>query len=429
MEVKLMSVTEPAASEPIRLRRFIWTLAACWTVAIAVVLAWELTDVRRQAKDLARSAAESVWRKDVAVRRWDSINGGVYVPITDKTQPDPYLAHLSERDVATPSGLKLTTISPAAIMRSIDQLTQEEFGLSGHITSLHPIVPSNAPDPWEKKALEAFENGQKQVSSVETVAGDSYMRLMRPLVMEQSCLKCHAEQGFKVGDLRGGVSIAVPMSAIWPTQNQEIVHRVMGYGGMWMIGLFGVAMLSRQLRHQVEHRYQAERKLRESHELLERRVIERTAQVAEANRQLQDEIAERKQAELWLLESEQRFRGYFEQGLVGMAILSPERDWVEVNERLLRLLGYTEMELTERSWIEVTQPEDRADDESQFQRMISGVVKGYITNKRFLRKDGKAISAIVAVQCMRKEDGTVDCILVIVQDAKEYQHPRESTGQ
>lgn len=421
-----MSVTEPIASEPIRLRRFVWTLAACWTVAIALVFAWELSDVRRQAMDLARSAAESVWKKDVAVRRWDSANGGVYVPVTDKTRPDPYLAYLPERDITTPSGQKLTIISAAAIMRSIDVLTQEEFGLSGHITSLRPIVPQNEPDPWEKKALEAFEKGQKQVSSVETVAGDSYMRLMRPLITEQSCLKCHAEQGFKVGDIRGGVSVAVPMSAIWPTQNDEIVHRVVGYGGMWVVGLFGVAMLSRQLRRQVEHRYQAECRLRESHDLLEHRVAERTAEVAETNRQLQGEIAERKQAELWLLESEQRFRGYFEQGLVGMAILSPERQPVEVNERLLALLGYTEMELAEKAWIELTHPEDRAADESQFQRMMAGVVKGYITNKRFLRKDGQIFSAVVAVQCMRKEDGTVDCILVIAQDASDYQHSKKS---
>lgn len=424
-----MSGTELTASEPIRLRRFVWTLATCWTVAIGVVLTWELTDVHRQAKDLARSAAESVWRKDVAVRRWDSINGGVYVPVTDKTQPDPYLAHLPERDVTTPSGQKLTIVSPAAVMRSIDQLTQEEFGLSGHITSLRPIVPSNAADPWEKMALEAFEKGQNQVSSVETVAGESYMRLMRPLVMEQSCLKCHAEQGFKVGDLRGGVSVAVPMSAIWPSQNKEILHRVVGYGGMWVVGLVGIAMLSRQLRHQVEHRYQAECRLRESHDLLEQRVIERTAQVAEANRQLQNEIAERKQAELWLLESEQRFRGYFEQGLVGMAILSPERQLVEVNERFLALLGYGEMELIEKPWSELTHPEDIAADESQLQRMMAGVVKGYITNKRFLRKDGKAVSAIVSVQCMRKDDGTVDCILVIAQDANDYQRPKESAGR
>jgi PAS domain S-box-containing protein len=421
-----MSDTEGMASAPIQLRRFVWALIGFWTVAIGIVLTWELIAVQGKAIDLARSEAAGAWNKDVAVRRWDAANGGVYVPVTEKTQPDPYLVHLPERDITTPSGRKLTLLGAAAIMRSIDELTNEEFGLRGHITSLRPIRPQNAPDPWEKKALEAFEAGQKQVSSVETIDGESYLRLMRPLVMEQSCLKCHEEQGYKVGDIRGGVSVSVPMSSVWPSERAGIVHRIMGYGGMWVLGLFGIVVLSRRLGHQVERRCQAERKLQEAHDFLEHRVTERTAELTEATQQLQSEVAERKQAEQWLLESEQRFRGYFEQGLVGMAILSPEREWVEVNERLCKLLGYTEAELPQKSWTELTHLEDRPAEESQFQRMMGGVVKGYVTAKRFLRKDGKVLSAIVSAQCMRKEDGTVDCILAVVVDVTDHRRAQEA---
>ena len=234
-----MSEKDGMASAPIRLRRFVWTLVGCWTIAIGIVLTWELNDVKRQVVDLARSEASGAWDKDVAVRRWDAANGGVYVPVTKKTQPDPYLAHLPERDIATPSGRKLTLLGAAAIMRSIDELTNEEFGLRGHITSLRPIRPQNAPDPWEKKALEAFEAGQKQVSSVETIDGKSYLRLMRPLVMEQSCLKCHAEQGYKVGDIRGGVSVSVPMSSVWPSEraggsrSHRGLRRHVGFRTVW----------------------------------------------------------------------------------------------------------------------------------------------------------------------------------------------------
>jgi len=311
-------------------------------------------------------------------------------------------------------------------MRSIDELTHEEFGLRGHITGLRPIRPGNEPDMWEKKALEAFEQGKSEVSSVETIDGVSYLRLMRPLVMEESCMKCHAEQGYKSGAIRGGVSVSMLMSSIWSAERAEIINRLLGYGGMWILGLFGIALLSRQLRHQVEHRYQAERKLQEAHNFLEHRVTERTAELTEATRQLQSEIAERKQAEQWLLESEQRFRGYFEQGLVGMAILSPEREWVEVNERLCKMLGYTEVELAQKSWIELTHPEDRASEESKFLQMMGGVVKGYITTKRFLRRDGKVFSAIASMQCMRKENRTVDCILAVVLNVTDHNWAQES---
>jgi len=229
-----------------------------------------------------------------------------------------------------------------------------------------------------------------------------------------------------LGAIRGGVSVSMLMSSIWSAERAEIINRILGYGGMWILGLFGIALLSRQLRHQVEHRYQAERKLQEAHDFLEHRVTERPAELTEATRQLQSEVAERKQAEQWLLESEQRFRGYFEQGLVGMAILSPAREWVEVNERLCKLLGYTEVELAQKSWTELTHPEDRASEESKFQQMMGGVVKGYITTKRFLRRDGKVFSAIASMQCMRKENKTVDCILAVVLDVTDHRWAQES---
>ena len=136
-----MSDVENISLAPIQLRHFVWGLAGCWTVAIGVVLTWELISVQRKGVHLARSEAIGAWKKDVAVRRWDAANGGVYVPVTDRTQPDPYLAGDPDRDLVTPSGRKLTLLGAAGIMRSIDDLTQEEFGLRGHITSLRPIRP------------------------------------------------------------------------------------------------------------------------------------------------------------------------------------------------------------------------------------------------------------------------------------------------
>ena len=85
---------------------------------------------------------------------------------------------------------------------------------------------------------------------------------------------------------------------------------------------------------------------------------------------LQKEIAERQQAEQWLLESEQRFRGYFEQGLVGMAMLSAERDWIEANRRLCQMLGYSEQELMSKKWAELVHPDDQPGDEVRFKQML-----------------------------------------------------------
>ncbi len=264
--------------------------------------------------------------------------------------------------------------------------------------------------------MEEFARGEPEAVSESSIGGARYLRFMRPLVIDESCLMCHAEQGYKVGDIRGGLSIAVPMASVWGTQLPSVLHRLIGYGGMWVLGLLGIAFLSRHLQRQVSKRQAVEEKLREAHFLLEQRVADRTAELAKANADLQTEIAERRQAEQWLLESDQRFRGYFEQGVVGMAILSPQQEWVEVNHRLCQILGYTEDEVLVRPWSELTHPEDRLAEEEQFQQLLKGIMKRFVLNKRLIHKDGRPVDVRLAAQCMRKQDGAVDCVLVLVQE-------------
>jgi PAS domain S-box-containing protein len=408
---------------PIRLQRYAWAFVGLWTVAIAIVLAWEISDERQQALNTARSEAIGAWKKEVAMLQWAAQSGHIYVPVTERTPSDPNLSYMPEQNIATPAGRKLTLISPPMIMGQVHVLDHERSGLHGHITSLKPIRPQDAPDLWEKQALEAFAAGQPEQCDEETIAGRRYLRFMRPLVIDKSCLTCHAQQGYKMGDLRGGLSISLPMDSIWGAQMPNVVRRIAGYGGMWLLGLLGIALAARKLHHQVLRRYEAEQNLQRAHDLLEHRVVERTAELAEANRSLEDEIAERKQAEQWLLESEQRFRGYFEQGLVGMAILTAQREWVEVNGRLCKMLGYPEEELLLKTWQDLTYPEDRPAAEAEFQRLLGGIVRSFVADTRLVRKDGHVFPAGLSAQCLQKPDGTVDSILVLLQDMTHRNQP------
>ncbi len=393
-----------------------WVAGVLWTAAIAVVLMWEIADEWQQAVDIAHGEALGVWQKEAAIFRWAAAMGRIYVPVTERTRPDANLSHLPERDISTPSGQKLTLISPPMVVNGMRALDTEPSGVKGDITSLKPMRPQDAPDPWEKNALESIAHGKAEVCGEATIDGKPYFRLMRPLAIDDSCLTCHAEQGYKVGDLRGGLSISVPMESVQGMQLPDVIHRLLGYGGMWLLGLGGIGLMSRRLQQQVQHRYQAEQKLQEAHALLEQRVAERTTDLAEANHKLESEIADRKQAEQWLLESEQRFRSCFEQGLIGMAILSAQNEWVEVNKRLCKILGYLEVELLVTTWDELTYPEDRPMVQAEFRRLLAGAIPGFVVDTRLVRKDGRIIASGLSVQCLKKQDGTLDGILVLVQD-------------
>jgi serine phosphatase RsbU (regulator of sigma subunit) len=147
-----------------------------------------------------------------------------------------------------------------------------------HITSLDPVNPENVPDIWERKALQAFERGEKEISSVEQMAGETYVRLMHPLVVDDTCLKCHGRQGYQVGDIRGGISVSVPTAPMWASAKTHMLTLSVGHGFLWLLGLGGIGLGMRDLRRQAKDRYRAEEKLREN-EIRMRTLTEHNARV------------------------------------------------------------------------------------------------------------------------------------------------------
>jgi PAS domain S-box-containing protein len=131
------------------------------------------------------------------------------------------------------------------------------------------------------------------------------------------------------------------------------------------------------------------------------------------------DITDRKRMENILRESEERFRSYFELGLIGMAISSPDKGWIEVNEHLCQMLGYERSELLQTTWDELTHPDDLGASLANFKHVIDGETDGYSMNKRFIRQDGTVVDAIVSAKCLRRVDSSIDYFVVLIQDITE----------
>lgn len=245
---------------------YVLGIMCLWTLLIVVSLVWDIHYVRKTTRELALKEARVHFHKDQAFRLWASSHGGVYVPEDERTPPNPYLAHLPERDIATPSGKKLTLMNPAYMLRQLQGDFEKLYEVSAHITSLKPLRPENAPDDWEASALHAFEEGAKEVHAFTSMEGEPYLRLMRPMVVEKKCLKCHGVQGYQEGDIRGGVSVSVPMAAYLSEEQGAMTQLVLTHALLWLTGLAGITMGYRTLKRRIDERLHIEQDLRQSRE-------------------------------------------------------------------------------------------------------------------------------------------------------------------
>ena len=142
-----------------------------------------------------------------------------------------------------------------------------------------------------------------------------------------------------------------------------------------------------------------------------------------------NDITERKQAEEALRASEERFRSYFEQGLIGMAVSLPDRRWIQVNDRYCDMLGYSREELLGMKWSDLTHPDDLERNLMPLNRALAGESEHHTLEKRFIRKDGSIMYATVFARCFRRQDGSVDHFLSLVEDITERKQAEEASGR
>ncbi len=233
-------------------------LALLWTLVAAFGLVWNFRKEQQETLEMARVQARAMAEKMIGYRHWNASHGGVYVEMSPTTPPNPYLADVPEREVVTPSGRILTMVNPAYMLREVFQLEQSLLGLTGRITSLRPINPANAPDAWERAALEQLELGEEEVAGVVEGGQGGFLRLMRPLQTSADCLKCHASQGDEIGSLRGGLSVSVTIAPLYEIRRPNMWLAMLGTVLFWLLGLAIIVGGGWRLNAQARQRRAAE---------------------------------------------------------------------------------------------------------------------------------------------------------------------------
>jgi len=162
--------------------------------------------------DSVRSQADSYTSLVLDTRTWNASHGGVWVLKSADVPSNPFLAKLGiPADIDTVDGTTLTLRNHSTMTREISEISRSHRGVWFHLTARDYINPTNAPDDWERQALVRIDKGESTVEGISEIEGQRAYRVAAGLVVDPDCLQCHRDQGYRVGDTRGAVTVNVPM--------------------------------------------------------------------------------------------------------------------------------------------------------------------------------------------------------------------------
>jgi diguanylate cyclase (GGDEF)-like protein len=201
-----------------------WVLLNSWLLLMSASLVWSLYDSYHVQKEFALKTARSFFQQLSITINWNVEN---------------HLLDPSARPQTQPSQL-----NPASMIRQLSEIANQENDIQFHITSLQPLGAQNTPTPWEARTLREFESGLLEKGTFISRHGRQVYRYMAPLYTRKSCLACHGDQGYQIGDIRGGITIILPNHLSIPWVSLTITHII-----FLLFGSFVIIVITLLLQH------------------------------------------------------------------------------------------------------------------------------------------------------------------------------------
>ncbi|MGB7925921.1 MAG: PAS domain S-box protein [Pyrinomonadaceae bacterium] len=141
------------------------------------------------------------------------------------------------------------------------------------------------------------------------------------------------------------------------------------------------------------------------------------------------DITARKRAEEASLENQERFRSAFDNAPIGMALVSLDGRWLQVNHSLCEIVGYTEQELLATDFQTLTHPDDLAADLDYVRQVVEGSIRSYQMEKRYFHRDGHVVCVLLSVSLMRDASGEPRYFISQIEDITERKKAGEALAQ
>jgi diguanylate cyclase (GGDEF)-like protein/PAS domain S-box-containing protein len=141
------------------------------------------------------------------------------------------------------------------------------------------------------------------------------------------------------------------------------------------------------------------------------------------------DVTDQRQAAAALREAEERFRGAFETAAIGIALVSPDGRFLEVNEALCEIVGYDADELVRKTFQDITHPDDLEADLAYVRQVLAGEIRTYQMEKRYFHADGHLVWILLSVSLVRDEEGEPLYFVSQIEDVTERKRAEAATRE
>jgi len=388
-------------------------------------LGWNIYDHARQRRALALETARTFLTQLKNTRDWIAGHDGIWVMADpERSQPSP-LKKGPDDDLLTRDGRRMTRISPATMIRELSLIAAKKGKATFHLTSLDPVNPENRPRQWERKWLDDFREDPREKSAVIRSDNGLMFRYMAPLFVRKECLQCHTEKNFSLGEIRGGVSITLPMSRSginWPLW---ISHLASMAGGVALILFFSsrinsgrrqLISLNRELVSEIAERRKAEKALQKARDHLEKKVMERTLELSSSNRHLNRKIHQQAHIEQALTAIYDEFFQLFNSAPDSMLVVDHHFEILRVNQAFVNLVGSPANQIIGEKCSRLFHGPTCGSDQCPVQRIINGEKRVQIESDKVLFGSKKTIPCIITSTPFMEPDGTLIGAILVITD-------------
>ena len=225
--------------------KFLLSIILIIVPVLGIIFAWTGIQNEKQAKEQVLTQARVLTKQIIITRRWVTECGGVMVPRDSKGANNTRFFYDDRMETSRGTYQRFT---PAMVTKKLSQYSDSEDLYRFHLASLTPFNPDNSPDNFEKMALDKFsKEGSKEMIIFERQGKNKLLHYMVPLHVEQGCLECHIDQKNSPNNIRGGLSVFLPIDKMMSSIEKGHLKMALAGTGFILVTIFTLFVMIRRM--------------------------------------------------------------------------------------------------------------------------------------------------------------------------------------